>query len=277
MARTKGTFTVAGNFEVKAGKLLDARCFVADKTALKAQDTWVVDGINYLSEGLTVYVKSEKAVYTYTGDTPDGYASDANWKKLSDQKPTVDNTVSDSTNPISSNGVQNEFISLFFSQPLPIGTDVNSFEGKYYAVHTDIFQENSTQIGTKIVKLGIYKTDQIEEIISRLGLGLPEIKRGVDIPVNLGIYTDATVPNSNLHIKEATINLTQFQATGIPAEEQEIVTELCGEDVGNSTITKAVIRTEYGDAYKEFVIVGTGDGGTQQMKMTTVKKGIFIQ
>lgn len=268
---------MAGNFEVKAGKLLDARCFVADKTALKAQDTWVVDGINYLAEGLTVYVKSEKAVYTYVGTTPDGYASDANWKKLTDQKPTVVDGVSSSVNPISAQGVQKEFRSLFFSQHLPIGTSTASFEGKYYAVHTDVFQEDETQIGTILVKLGDYLNNQVENITFQLGMGLPDIKRGVDIPINLGIYTDLTVPNSNLHIKEATINLKQFQAADIPVEEQEIVTELCGNNVGASTITKAVIRTEYGEAYKEFVIIGTGGPGEQRMKMTTVKKGIFIQ
>ena len=52
MARNKGTFQFAANFEVKAAEALDPRIVVATKSELINKETWPSDGDTlYLYEG----------------------------------------------------------------------------------------------------------------------------------------------------------------------------------------------------------------------------------
>lgn len=64
MARNKGTFPFAANFEVKAASPLDPRVLVEKKSELISKDTWPLDGDTlYIYEGLLVSVQEERAIY----------------------------------------------------------------------------------------------------------------------------------------------------------------------------------------------------------------------
>ena len=64
MARNKGTFPFAANFEVKAASPLDPRALVERKSELISKDTWPLDGDTlYVYKGLLVSVQEEKAIY----------------------------------------------------------------------------------------------------------------------------------------------------------------------------------------------------------------------
>lgn len=64
MARNKGTFQFAANFEVKAAAALDPRVVVATKAELITKETWPYDGDTiYLYKGIMVAVQEEQAVY----------------------------------------------------------------------------------------------------------------------------------------------------------------------------------------------------------------------
>ena len=63
MARNKGTFQFAANFEVKAAEALDPRVVVSKKSELINKSTWPGDGdIIYLYKGILVSVQEENAV-----------------------------------------------------------------------------------------------------------------------------------------------------------------------------------------------------------------------
>ena len=64
MARNKGTFSYAANYEVKMQAALDPRVVVEKKTELIDKETWPYDGNTiYLYKGLLVAVEEEKSVY----------------------------------------------------------------------------------------------------------------------------------------------------------------------------------------------------------------------
>ena len=64
MARNKGTFPFAANFEVKAASPLDPRVLVERKAELISKDTWPLDGNTlYIYKGLLVSVQEENAIY----------------------------------------------------------------------------------------------------------------------------------------------------------------------------------------------------------------------
>lgn len=64
MARNKGMFTFAANFQVKAAEALDPRSIVTTKAELINKETWPYDGDTlYLYKGLQVVVAEELAIY----------------------------------------------------------------------------------------------------------------------------------------------------------------------------------------------------------------------
>lgn len=102
MARNKGTFQFAANFEVKAAAALDPRVVVATKAELITKETWPYDGDTiYLYKGITVSVQEENAIYMLI-DTSKILATDySGWFRVdagnAEQVPVVDNLTSDST------------------------------------------------------------------------------------------------------------------------------------------------------------------------------------
>ena len=102
MARNKGTFQFAANFEVKAAAALDPRVAVATKAELIIKETWPYDGDTiYLYKGILVSVQEENAVYMLV-DTDKILAADySGWLRVdagnAEQVEVVDNLESDAS------------------------------------------------------------------------------------------------------------------------------------------------------------------------------------
>lgn len=102
MARNKGTFQFAANFEVKAAAALDPRVVVATKAELISKETWPYDGDTiYLYKGIVVSVQEENAVYMLV-DTAKVLSEDySGWLRVdagnAEQVEVVDNLTSDAT------------------------------------------------------------------------------------------------------------------------------------------------------------------------------------
>lgn len=102
MARNKGTFNFAANFQVKMQEALDPRVSVATKEALIAKETWPYDGDTlYLYEGLLVSVASEQSVYMLTDITKALSSDYSGWVRVdagnAEQVEVIDNVTSTST------------------------------------------------------------------------------------------------------------------------------------------------------------------------------------
>lgn len=83
MARNKGTFQFAANFEVKAAEALDPRIVVATKSELINKETWPSDGDTlYLYEGLLVSVADEGKIYMLTNVSNALSADYSAWKEI---------------------------------------------------------------------------------------------------------------------------------------------------------------------------------------------------
>lgn len=102
MARNKGTFQFAANFEVKAAAALDPRVMVATKAELIAKETWPYDGDTiYLYKGILVSVQEENAIYMLV-DTAKILSTDySGWLRVdagnAEQVDVIDNLESDRT------------------------------------------------------------------------------------------------------------------------------------------------------------------------------------
>ena len=102
MARNKGTFQFAANFEVKAAAALDPRVTVATKAELIAKETWPYDGDTiYLYKGILVSVQEENAVYMLVDTAKILSADYSGWLRVdagnAEQVEVVDNLTSDAT------------------------------------------------------------------------------------------------------------------------------------------------------------------------------------
>lgn len=88
MARNKGMFQFAANFEIKNAAALDPRTVVATKAELYNKETWPYDGETaYLYNGLVVSVTEENELYMLIDST--NYNSESAWKKMSTNGSTV--------------------------------------------------------------------------------------------------------------------------------------------------------------------------------------------
>lgn len=101
MARNKGMFKFAANFEVKAAEALDPRVVVDAKADLINKETWPYDGETlYLYKGLVVGVAEEGAIYMLTDATKALETDYSGWKQLAagaSQISVIDNVSSSST------------------------------------------------------------------------------------------------------------------------------------------------------------------------------------
>ena len=83
MARNKGTFAFAANFEVKAQEALDPRVVVDSKADLINKETWPYDGETfYLYNGLIVAVVADKSMYMLIDKTKVLESNYSGWKQL---------------------------------------------------------------------------------------------------------------------------------------------------------------------------------------------------
>lgn len=130
MARNKGTFTFAANFQVKAAEALDPRVVVENKAELINKETWPYDGETlYLYNGLIVAVSADKSLYMLVDKTKALQSDYSGWKQLDAAAASVteviDNLTSTSTTA-----------ALSANQGKVLGERVTSLESKVTAIFT---------------------------------------------------------------------------------------------------------------------------------------------
>lgn len=104
MARNKGMFQFAANFEIKNAAALDPRMVVATKAELYNKETWPYDGDTaYLYNGLVVAVTEENQLYMLIDSA--NYTAEASWKKIGSEKTIVEDSLTSSSveNALSAN------------------------------------------------------------------------------------------------------------------------------------------------------------------------------
>lgn len=130
MARNKGKFTFAANFQVKAAEALDPRVVVENKAELINKETWPYDGETlYLYNGLTVAVSADQALYMLVDKTKALEPDYSGWKQLDAEAATVveiiDNLTSERTDA-----------ALSAKQGKVLGDRVTTLENKVTAIFT---------------------------------------------------------------------------------------------------------------------------------------------
>lgn len=130
MARNKGTFNFAANFQVKMQEALDPRIAVATKSDLITKETFPYDGDTlYLYNGLLVSVADEKSVYMLV-DIDKALSSDySGWLRVdagnAKQIEVVDNLESDASDK-----------ALSAKQGKVLLNEITTLEGKLAGVYT---------------------------------------------------------------------------------------------------------------------------------------------
>ena len=130
MARNKGTFTFAANFQVKAAEALDPRIVVENKAELINKETWPYDGETlYLYNGLIVAVSADKSLYMLVDKSKALEADYSGWKQL-DAAAAASTEVIDNLNSTSTTAA------LSANQGKLLGERVTSLESKVTAIFT---------------------------------------------------------------------------------------------------------------------------------------------
>lgn len=150
MARNKGTFTFAANFQVKAAEALDPRVVVENKAELINKETWPYDGETlYLYNGLIVAVSADQALYMLVDKTKALEPDYSGWKQLDADAATaveiIDNLTSERTDA-----------ALSANQGKVLGDKVSALENKVTAIFTfkgtkatvaELPEDGSQQVG----------------------------------------------------------------------------------------------------------------------------------
>ena len=130
MARNKGTFTFAANFQVKAAEALDPRVVVENKAELINKETWPYDGETlYLYNGLIVAVSADKSLYMLVDKSKALEVDYSGWKQL-------DAAAATSTEVIDNLSSTSTTAALSANQGKVLGDRVTSLEGKITAIFT---------------------------------------------------------------------------------------------------------------------------------------------
>lgn len=129
MARNKGTFNFAANFQVKMQEALDPRVVVSAKADLINKETWPYDGDTiYLYEGLIVGVAAEKAAYMLVDATKITEADYSGWSRIdagaASNVEIVDNLESDASDK-----------ALSAAQGKVLMNEINTVAGKLTGVY----------------------------------------------------------------------------------------------------------------------------------------------
>lgn len=130
MARNKGTFQFAANFEVKLQGALDPRILVDNKSELINKETWPYDGNTiYVYNGLLVAVAADKAIYMLVDKDKILEADYSGWKQMdvaaAQTVEIIDNLNSSSTTA-----------ALSANQGKVLGQRVTTLEGKISSVYS---------------------------------------------------------------------------------------------------------------------------------------------
>lgn len=130
MARNKGTFQFAANFEVKLQGALDPRILVDNKSELINKETWPYDGDTiYVYNGLLVAVAADKAIYMLVDKDKILSADYSGWKQMdvaaAQTVEIIDNLSSTSTTA-----------ALSANQGRALGQRVTTLESKIASVYS---------------------------------------------------------------------------------------------------------------------------------------------
>lgn len=130
MARNKGTFQFAANFEVKLQGALDPRILVDNKSELINKETWPYDGDTiYVYNGLLVAVAADTAIYMLVDKDKILEADYSGWKQMdvaaAQTVEIIDNLNSSSTTA-----------ALSANQGKVLGQRVTTLEGKISSVYS---------------------------------------------------------------------------------------------------------------------------------------------
>ena len=130
MARNKGTFQFAANFEVKLQGALDPRILVDNKSELINKETWPYDGDTiYVYNGLLVAVAADKAIYMLVDKDKILEVDYSGWKQMdvaaAQTVEIIDNLNSSSTTA-----------ALSANQGRVLGQRVTTLEGKISSVYS---------------------------------------------------------------------------------------------------------------------------------------------
>lgn len=130
MARNKGTFQFAANFEVKLQGALDPRILVDNKSELINKETWPYDGDTiYVYNGLLVAVAADKAIYMLVDKDKILETDYSGWKQMdvaaAQTVEIIDNLNSSSTTA-----------ALSANQGKVLGQRVTTLEGKISSVYS---------------------------------------------------------------------------------------------------------------------------------------------
>lgn len=130
MARNKGTFKFAANFEVKLQGALDPRILVDNKSELINKETWPYDGDTiYVYNGLIVAVAADKAIYMLVDKDKILEADYSGWKQMdvaaAQTVEIIDNLSSSSTTA-----------ALSANQGRVLGQRVTTLESKISSVYS---------------------------------------------------------------------------------------------------------------------------------------------
>lgn len=160
MARNKGTFTFAANFQVKAAEALDPRVVVENKAELINKETWPYDGETlYLYNGLIVAVSADQALYMLVDKTKALEGDYSGWKQLDADAATVveiiDNLTSERTDA-----------ALSAKQGKVLGDRVSALENKVTAIFT--FKGTKTTVA-ELPKDGSQKVGDVWHVTENNG------------------------------------------------------------------------------------------------------------
>lgn len=130
MARNKGTFQFAANFEVKLQGALDPRILVDNKPELINKETWPYDGDTiYVYNGLLVAVAADKAIYMLVDKNKILEADYSGWKQM-------DVAAAQTVEIIDSLSSSSTTAALSANQGHVLGQRVTTLEGKLSSVYS---------------------------------------------------------------------------------------------------------------------------------------------
>lgn len=130
MARNKGTFRFAANFEVKLQGALDPRILVDNKSELINKETWPYDGDTiYVYNGLLVAVAADKAIYMLVDKDKILEADYSGWKQM-------DVTAAQTVEIIDNLNSSSTTAALSANQGRVLGQRVTTLEGKISSVYS---------------------------------------------------------------------------------------------------------------------------------------------
>lgn len=130
MARNKGTFQFAANFEVKLQGALDPRILVDNKSELINKETWPYDGDTiYVYNGLLVAVAADKAIYMLVDKDKILKADYSGWKQM-------DVTAAQTIEIIDNLSSSSTTAALSANQGRVLGQRVTTLEGKLSSVYS---------------------------------------------------------------------------------------------------------------------------------------------